>query len=119
VKQIFLALVVAIVFVTTSPAQTPKAERSRSGEIKGRIQDVTGAVVAGAKVVIEGKDFRREVLSNNDGYYHATLPTGKYKVGIPEGGGWHASGRKTIVIKHKTALHNIVLKGVRMDPEHP
>ena len=118
-KLIFLAIIVAGVVAVTSPAQTSKVDRDQSGAVKGRILDESGAIVAGARIVIERKNFRKEFRSDDEGYYEARLPVGKYKVGIPEGDGWYASGRKTIVIKHKDAIHNIVLKGIRMDSEHP
>jgi hypothetical protein len=118
-KLAFLAIIVTFVFAITSPAQTPKVERNRLGAVKGRILDESGAIVTGARIVIERKAFRKEVRSDDEGYYEARLPVGKYKVGIPEGDGWYASGRKTIVIKHKDAIHNMVLKGIRVDSEHP
>ena len=90
------------------------------GKVSGRVLDKQSAVVPRARVVIISKNFRQEVRSNDQGFYEAHLPEGKYKIEIPAADGWYGSGRKSIKVDANVPVtRNFVLTGVRMDARHP
>jgi hypothetical protein len=119
-KCIGLALIVlnfSLVLSAQSVGQSPAPETS--GKLSGLILDPGKARVAGAKIIIESKGFRREVTSADDGSYALVLPEGKYKVRV-ELGGFYPSRKKTIRISSNTTTNlDVTLKGIRVDAEHP
>jgi hypothetical protein len=119
-KYIGLALIVlnfSLVLSAQSVTQLPAPETS--GKLSGLILDPGEARVAGAKIIIEAKGFRREVTSADDGSYAIALPEGKYKVRV-ELGGFYPSRKKTIRISSNATTNlDVTLKGIRVDAEHP
>ncbi len=90
------------------------------GKLSGLVLDEMSAVIIGAKIIIEGKNFRREIKSNDEGYFEILLPKGEYKIRVPEENGFYGSTRKQFYInRNKSFRHNIVLKGIRQDVDHP
>jgi hypothetical protein len=90
-----------------------------SGTLAGLILDPGDARVPAAKVIIEGKKFRKEVVSGEDGSYSVNLPEDKYKVRV-ECGGFYPSRKKTVSISlNATTKLDVVLRGIRNDPSHP
>jgi hypothetical protein len=115
-----LALIVlsfSLVLKAQTVSQSPAPEAS--GKLSGLILDPGEARVVGAKIIVEAKGFRREVISNDDGGYEVSLPEGKYKVRV-ELDGFYPSGKKTVRISsNATTKLDVTLKGIRNDPEHP
>ena len=100
---------------TVGQTSAPQA----SGKLSGLILDPGEARVVGAKIIIEAKGFRREIVSTDDGSYEIVLPEGKYKVRV-ELGGFYPSRKKTVRISsNATTKLDVTLKGIRNDPEHP
>jgi hypothetical protein len=90
------------------------------GKLSGSVTDELKAIVVGVTVLITGKNFRNEIRTDESGKYEISLPPGKYKVEVPEAGGWHGSKAKRIRIRSEITAHfDFVLKGIRNDPDHP
>jgi Carboxypeptidase regulatory-like domain len=61
----------------------------QTAQITGRISDQSGAVIQGAKVTVtnEGNGFKRETLSNDEGYFTVpSLQPGTYRISIQKEG---------------------------------
>jgi hypothetical protein len=90
-----------------------------SGKLSGLILDPGEARAPGAKIIVEGKGLRREVVSADDGSYAIELPEGKYKVRIMLDG-FHPSRKKSVRISSNvTTKLDITLKGIRSDESRP
>ena len=112
---IVLSFSLALKAQTVNQLAAPEA----SGKLSGLILDPGEARVVGAKIIIEAKGFRREVISTDDGSYEIALPEGKYKV-IVEHDGFYPSRKKTVRISSNTTTKlDVTLKGVRNDELHP
>ena len=73
----------------------------------------------GARIIVESKGFRREVISADDGSYEIDLPEGKYKIRV-ERDGFYTSRKKTIRISSNAPIKlDVTLKGIRSDESHP
>jgi hypothetical protein len=119
-KLLCLALVVITLSLvlkaqTVSQSSSPEAH----GKLSGLVFDPGEARVVGAKIIIETKGFRREVITADDGSYEIALPEGKYKVRV-ELGGFYPSRKKTVRISsNATTRLDVTLKGIRNDESHP
>lgn len=51
-------------------------------ELKGVIVDWQDARIINVSVIIEGKDFRRSLVSDDNGEFRTLLPVGTYKVSV-------------------------------------
>ena len=119
-KLIFSAIIFALVFSISSFAQSSTSKRKTVGKISGVIFDESNAVVLDAKIVVAGKNFKREIKTNESGYYEIWLPRGKYELRVPEQKGFYSSARKLFfIMPNKTITHNLVLKGIPYDVFHP
>ena len=120
VNYILLILILFAAAVALSAQPVPQPSPSpASGTLAGLILDPGEARVPGAKVIIEAKKFRKEVVSGDDGSYSVDLPKGKYKVRV-ECGGFYPSRKKTVsIIFNATTKLDVVLRGIRNDPSHP
>ena len=91
----------------------------KSGRLSGLILDPGEARVVGAKIIIEGKGFRREAVSDDDGRYAIDLHVGKYKLRV-ELGGFYPSRKKAVRISlNADTKLDVTLKGIRNDESHP
>lgn len=97
------------------------AQSSRyAGKLSGLVLDEVGGRVMGAKIIVKGKNFRRVIKSNEEGYFEISLPKGKYEIGVPEENGFYGSVRQQFYINsNKTFTQNFVIKGIRQDVDHP
>ena len=86
-KLIFLTILFSLV-TSTSFAQSSAIKKKSAGKLSGIVLDEVEAIVRGAKIIVEGKKFRREIKSNEDGYYEFWLPKGNYEIRIPEENGF-------------------------------
>lgn len=78
-------LLVAALFVLTGWLATPSLGQVTNGNIRGIVQDATGAVVAGAKVTLTDKQTNKVTTgqSNDSGeFLFVNLPPGLYEVKI-------------------------------------
>jgi uncharacterized membrane protein len=122
--KLMICIGLALLFLTSSlvlNAQSIGQSSSpmSSGKLLGLILDPSEARVVGAKIIVEAKGFRREVISSDDGSYEIALPEGKYKVRV-ELGGFYPSRKKTVRISsNATTKLDVTLKGIRNDAEHP
>ncbi|MEO5935760.1 MAG: carboxypeptidase regulatory-like domain-containing protein, partial [Terriglobales bacterium] len=81
-KALSLLLFLALIALHL-PAQTV------TGTIRGRVADISGAVVAGAKLTAKDSatGLTREAVSNAEGYYTFNfLPIGSYEITVANGG---------------------------------
>ena len=119
-KCVYWALIVlcfSLVLKAQPVGQSSAPEAS--GKLSGLILDPGEARVVGAKIIIEAKGFRREVISTDDGSYEIALPEGKYKMRV-ELGGFYPSRKKTVRISsNATTKLDVTLKGIRNDASHP
>ena len=77
-KRLILAALSVIALSTISAYG-----QGTSGEISGRVKDPQGASVPGASVTVTNLDtpFKRQLTTNNDGYYRFVgLPVGRYEM---------------------------------------
>lgn len=120
VNYLFLNLFLLAGGVAISAQPVPQPNLSPpNGTLAGLILDPGDARVTAAKVIIEAKKFRKEVVSADDGSYSVDLPEGKYKVRV-ECGGFYRSRKKTVSISlNATTKLDVVLRGIRNDPLHP
>jgi hypothetical protein len=66
-----------------------RAVYGQTAQVTGRVSDQSGAVIEGAKVTIinEGNGFKRETVSNEEGYFTVpSLQPGSYQISIQKGG---------------------------------
>jgi hypothetical protein len=120
VNYILLTLFLLAAAVALCAQPVPQSSLSpASGTLAGWILDPGDARVSAAKVIIEAKKFRREVVSDADGRYSVNLPQGKYKVRV-ERDGFYPSRKKSISITlNVTTKLDVVLRGIRNDESHP
>ena len=116
---IFVLLLLAAALASgAQPVRQSLPSRS-IGTLAGLILDPGDARVPAAKVIIEAKRFRKEVVSGDDGSYSVDLAEGKYKVRV-ECGGFYPTRKKTVSITlNSTTKLDIVLRGIRNDSAHP
>jgi hypothetical protein len=70
------ALLQATPFFQSAPLSEP------AGELKGVLLDPNGARVVSGSIIIEGRNFRRELAPNEEGNFQAELPAGVYRVTV-------------------------------------
>lgn len=117
-KATFLAIFFGLVISISAYGQSsiPKDV----GLLLGLVLDESDARVARVKIIIEGKNSKQEIKSNDEGYYEIRLPEGKYEIRVLEENGWYGSARKKVlIVPNKSFTHNFVLKGIRQDSDHP
>src|SRR5262245_64043156 len=81
ISKIVFAVVICPAFATLVCGQT--------AQVTGRVGDQSGAVIQGAKVTVtnEGNGFKRETLSNGEGYFTVpSLQPGTYRISIQKDG---------------------------------
>jgi hypothetical protein len=111
-----LSVLFSYLFILTSLVLLlPTAVQGQAyfGTVSGELTDATGAVVAGAKVVLtdQQKGFRFQAISDNSGrYLFRSIPPGVYVVGVEaEGFGKTESARFKVDI-NENATANLSLK---------
>lgn len=102
-----LSLLFTLAFIVAAQAQV------LYGALVGRIEDQTGAVLAGAKVTVTNKDTgqQREAVTDSDGAYaFRDLQTGVYEVRVAQAG-FKSYTKSGVAI----SLNNIAREDVRME----
>jgi cytochrome c-type biogenesis protein CcmH/NrfG len=80
-RLINATLFAAALALTAAAANAQSTAREpRRGRVSAEVTDVNGARIAGARVVFEWGDFRREAAPNDELIYEAELPPGVYSV---------------------------------------
>ncbi|MEV0716696.1 carboxypeptidase regulatory-like domain-containing protein [Asanoa sp. NPDC050611] len=82
------------------------------GTLAGTVTDTEGAPIAGARVVADGDDSDRTVLTGADGTYTASLPVGDYDVSASAFGYQTKSATATIT-EDATTTVNLTLAAAR------
>ena len=72
--SIFLFLLLPVAAGNAQPLGTS------TGHVRGTVFDSNDAVVPNAKVIFEADGLKREVLTNEEGFYVIELPSGVYRV---------------------------------------
>ena len=109
-RKIFLRLCL-LFFVLSSLSSAAFAQTTAS--IKGTVTDESGAVIAGAKIVVKNSalGIERTVASNSEGYYEVpALPPGSYSVEVQMQGFQHSIANDVILDVSQNAVQNFGLR---------
>jgi Carboxypeptidase regulatory-like domain len=109
-RKIFLRLCL-LFFVQSCLSSAAFAQTTAS--IKGTVTDESGAVIAGAKVVVKNTalGIERAVASNSEGYYEVpALPPGSYSVEVQMQGFQHSIANGVILDVSQNAVQNFGLR---------
>jgi hypothetical protein len=105
----FLATLVCLLTSLLSPAMAQ--ETAVRGAISGTVEDPSGAVIAGAKVIVAGPVDRRETTTGEDGTFFArALTPGKYTIKVEMSGFKAAEIKDVEVFVGKTSTIRVVLQ---------
>ena len=88
------------------------------GTLSGLILQPDGTTWAGARITVERKGFRREILSANDGSYAIDLPKGKYKVSV-RALGFYPSRERVVELRSKVTTKVDITLSLPQEPPHP
>ena len=85
-----MLLIILVSILATVPCvgqQRPSPGRQKSvGKIQGVLLDINDARIVGAKITIEGGQFKRELRSGNEGDFETQLPAGSYQISVEANG---------------------------------
>jgi uncharacterized membrane protein len=112
-------LILANSFLSNADPLTQSSSSASTGKLSGLVLDPGKARVPAAKVLVESKGFRREVVSANDGSYEVELPAGKYKVTVARDDFFPSCKEGVKIQPNITTKLDVTLKGRRVDEEHP
>ena len=106
-RACFVVIAVGLL-LTGSPAAFAQ---SIFANLSGTVTDTNGAVIQGAKVIIQNSDTKviRQLVTNNSGFFSATqLPTGSYRVTAEARGfqKWEGTGIVTAVSRRQEPQHS-------------
>ena len=104
----FLFLIVLLA-VSLTPA-AGHASLKQFGKIKGQIVDVNNARIARADVLIVGEGLRWQLLTNTEGEFQMSLPTGEYQLSIEAPGFRRYASQKFQIKSGKTQSFKIEMK---------
>src|SRR6266849_6336556 len=102
----FLLVVLSAAFGSNMFAQT-------TASIKGTVSDASGAVIAGAKIVVKNSalGIERDIASNSEGYYEVpALPPGSYSIEVRVQGFQHALAKGVTLEVSQNAVQNFSLQ---------
>jgi len=102
----FLLVVLSAAFGSNMFAQT-------TASIKGTVSDASGAVIAGAKIVVKNSalGIERDIASNSEGYYEVpALPPGSYSIEVRVQGFQHALAKEVTLEVSQNAVQNFSLQ---------
>ncbi len=64
----------------------PRETDERNGQVSAMVLDINDSRVAGAKVTIEERDFKRELPTSPEGKFRLELPAGDYDLTVDANG---------------------------------
>jgi len=103
-----LLLITWLVIDAQIVSQQPQSETT--GKVSGVILDRGDARVPKAKIIVERKGFRSELISEDDGRYEIELPVGSYTITVTHVG-FHASQNTDVEIRSNSqTTFNVVMK---------
>ncbi len=116
----FTLLFLALSLVLNTELVAVSASSAPTGKLAGLILDANEAVVPAAKITVEGKRFKREIITTEDGSFEIELPEGKYKIKV-EHDWFYPLKKKNIRVSSgvTTKLDTILKVGKRVDESHP
>lgn len=79
VMKAVLPLLILSVLLQTIPTAQAKFTKRQTGKIEGFVTDKFGAHVTKAKIKIEGKRIKKEIVSDEEGRFQVDLPIGVYQ----------------------------------------
>lgn len=89
------------------------------GRLAGLVLDPGKARVPRAKIVLEAKEFKREIVSADDGSYSVDVPEGKYRIRVERDGFYPFRKNDVRIVSGGLLRLDIVIKGIRNDETHP
>src|SRR5260370_9304011 len=110
VQKIFLRLFLLVMLVG---GLSSAAFSQTTASIKGTVSDASGAIIAGAKIVVKNSaiGIERNIASNSEGYYEVpALPPGSYSVEVRMQGFQHALAKDVILEVSQNAVQNFSLQ---------
>jgi hypothetical protein len=108
-------LILASSFAANAEPLIQSSPLSSTGKLAGLVLDQGGARIPAAKVIVQRKGLRREVMSADDGSYEISLPKGKYTVSVTRDG-FSPLRKQYVRIRSKaTTKLNITLKGILIE----
>ena len=84
ISFLLLAFVLASFLVVTQAR--PRETKERNGRVSAMVLDINDARVAGAKVTIEARDYKRELSTTPEGKFRLELPAGGYDLSVDANG---------------------------------
>lgn len=102
-----LAVLVFAAALVLTAATSGAWAQTQFGTITGRVQDSSGAVIAGAKVVLTNvaTNTRQEVTTTDDGIYlFANVAAGDYQIGVEKESFKRGTRRVTLTVAQRLAL---------------
>ena len=103
------AFLLLVVCMSLSASAQQTSNSAATGKLRGKIMDYPGVYIPDARIIIEGKRFKRRLSSADDGTYSIDAPAGTYKVRV-EYVGFHPSRVRGVVItSNGVTMLNIVL----------
>ena len=81
-KYFFAASLLLLVFMRAEAIDAQTVVAEHEVELKGVIVDWQDARIIDVSIIIEGKNFRRSLVSDGNGEFRTLLPVGSYKVSV-------------------------------------
>ncbi len=106
-------------FAVAASEPFPQARRSSEpGKLVGMVVDPNEARIAGARIIIEGSGNRREVMADEEGFFVANLPEGRYRITAQSYGFRTVTQTRVYVRANHVRAINFKLFPASMDGEH-
>jgi len=81
-KYCFAASLLLLLFMRVEAIDAESVVAEHEVELKGVIVDWQDARIINVSIIIEGKDFRRSLVSDDNGEFRTLLPVDTYKVSV-------------------------------------
>lgn len=81
-KYYFAALLLLLLFMQADAIDAQSVITEQQIELKGVIVDWQDARIIDVSINIEGKNFRRSLVSDDNGEFKTLLPVGAYKLSV-------------------------------------
>ena len=81
-RYCFAASLLLLLFMRAEAIHAQSVVAEHEVELKGVIVDWQDARIINVSIIIEGKDFRRSLISDGNGEFRTLLPVDTYKVSV-------------------------------------
>ena len=112
ISFVLLSFFMGLFFVAAQAR--PRETNKRNGRVSGMVLDTNDARVAGARVTIEARDFKRKLSTSPEGKFRLELPAGDYDLTVDANGFCLFQGPLTVT-SGVTEMLNIHLEVAVMD----